>query len=528
MNGKLKVLIADDEQLVCVLLQDMIDWEGIGLTPLGAVYDGNSAYQAICEQEPDIVLTDIRMPGKDGLELVRLCQKENRTCEFVAISGHKEFEYAHSAIQYGVNYFLVKPINAEELNGILRDIRGKYDEKRGQIERQKQIQLELEKSRQKIQDDFLNLFRTDPKQVCTAPVSELNQKYMLRLLPEGSYLFFIVRLDGKLMNTDEYMDTLLCQAAEKIKKRLKGSGWECIVQQEAGTLFCMVNGMDMDAAVKEIEAALPELIQDLYMYAHVTAGLSRVHSSLEGEMADEAELAAVQRLDDGVDRVIRFRRQMRHPMPLSNEQMLEFLNLVGLAKTHAVEEYFDAMRDGLLSKPATALYLAMKALLSRFYAGMGSLYGTEEIPWRKEVLFRMLRNGKTKQELYDMTRKTVISCLTEYNEATRTEEHWCIREAKRYVQEHYSESISLDDVAGCLHISPAYFSTLFKRQEGIGFIDYLLGFRIDIAKKMLCDRQCNITELAEKIGYRDQKYFSKLFKKTVGITPTEYKKLHGR
>ena len=185
---------------------------------------------------------------------------------------------------------------------------------------------------------------------------------------------------------------------------------ECIVQQEAGTLFCMVNGMDMDAAVKEIEAALPELIQDLYMYAHVTAGLSRVHSSLEGEMADEAELAAVQRLDDGVDRVIRFRRQMRHPMPLSNEQMLEFLNLVGLAKTHAVEEYFDAMRDGLLSKPATALYLAMKALLNRFYAGMGSLYGTEEIPWRKEVLFRMLRNGKTKQELYDMTRKTVISC----------------------------------------------------------------------------------------------------------------------
>lgn len=528
MDKRLKVLVADDEQLVCVLIQDMIDWEGIGLVSIGNAYDGNSAYRMICEQEPDIVLTDIRMPGKDGLELIRLCQKENRKCEFVAISGHKEFEYAHSAIQYGVNYFLVKPINEDELNGILADIKNKYAEQYGQIERQKQIQMELEKSKRKIQDDFLNAFRTNPKQIQAMAISQLNQKYMLRLRDDGRFLFFIVRLDGKLMNTDEHMGHLLHQAESKLKERLAGEDCECIVQQDGGALFCLAAGTDMAAVMKGIEITGLELVQDLYVYVNVTVGMSRPRTSLDGEMVREAEISAARRIDEGVDQVIYPKERAKYSVFLNNAQLLEFLNLAGLANVEGVEKYMDGIKSKAMAKPAAELYLTMRALLGQFHAGLVSLYGEEDVPCKKEDLLRRLASRKTKREMYDTTRETVISYLADYNEMIQAGEHWYIREAKQYVQEHYSDSISLEDVARCLHISPTYFSTVFKQQEGVGFVDYLLGYRMEIAKKMLRDRNCNISELAEKIGYRDQKYFSKLFKKVVGVTASEYKKLHGR
>lgn len=114
-----KVFIADDEKLICKLLEHSINWDKLGLTLSGVFYDGQSLYQAILKEEPAIVITDISMPLINGIDMIRLVKESGCKCHFVIISGYKEFEYAHSALKYNVEDYLLKPVNADELNKTL-------------------------------------------------------------------------------------------------------------------------------------------------------------------------------------------------------------------------------------------------------------------------------------------------------------------------------------------------------------------------------------------------------------------------
>lgn len=123
----LKVLIADDEIKVCQLILHLIDWKAIGLEVAGIVNNGKSAYQFICEKSPDIVITDIRMPNYDGIELIRRSKEQFPDIYFIIISGYSQFEYAHNAIKYGVEDYLLKPLKKKELQSTLNKIIEKHN-----------------------------------------------------------------------------------------------------------------------------------------------------------------------------------------------------------------------------------------------------------------------------------------------------------------------------------------------------------------------------------------------------------------
>ena len=120
---RLKVLIADDEIKVCRLIQHLVDWDALEMDIIGFANDGKTAYENICEKKPDIVITDIRMPIYDGLELIRRAKETNPEINFIVISGYSQFEYAQQAIKYGVKDYLLKPLKKRELENSLIEIK---------------------------------------------------------------------------------------------------------------------------------------------------------------------------------------------------------------------------------------------------------------------------------------------------------------------------------------------------------------------------------------------------------------------
>lgn len=154
-NRKWRVLIVDDEFRIGMLIRKLIKWDEYDMEFVDAVDNGETAFQIIKEKRPDIVITDIRMPKLSGLDLICMTREISRDIKFVVISGYKEFEYAHRALQYGVDDYLLKPISEDELNKVLKKIHKEFLQKEHQIKERQELQEKVTQSRQIIKRDFL-------------------------------------------------------------------------------------------------------------------------------------------------------------------------------------------------------------------------------------------------------------------------------------------------------------------------------------------------------------------------------------
>lgn len=153
-----KVVIIDDEQLVCDLLRQLIDWDGLGLELVGEAQDGLSGLQLVMTKNPDIAITDIRMPGIDGLEIIKELRHNGSQANFIVISGHKLFDYALNAIKYGVEDYILKPINKTEINNIIKKICDKLRKEKEEHTNRKNLENSLSNSNEKLRTIFFRIF----------------------------------------------------------------------------------------------------------------------------------------------------------------------------------------------------------------------------------------------------------------------------------------------------------------------------------------------------------------------------------
>ena len=162
MTFMFKAIIADDELCICMLLQKLVDWENMDIELVGQYLDGVAAMDAIRANHPDIVIADIRMPKLSGLDIVRMCKEENINCHFLLISGHAEFEYAHMALKYDVENYLLKPINKNELENNLRQIINHLKSEKQSREKQINLENKLRMNQDILRQQFLNNLITLP------------------------------------------------------------------------------------------------------------------------------------------------------------------------------------------------------------------------------------------------------------------------------------------------------------------------------------------------------------------------------
>lgn len=534
----LKAIIADDEKKVCQMIQKLIDWGSLGYEIVGIAHSGPDAYDLIDTCRPDVVITDIRMPGFGGIELVKKIKEKGLSPYFIIISGYKYFEYAHDAIKYGVENYLLKPIDQQELIETLLTIKKRYMDEHDKVADEQRIQNELAEQRSKMRKHFINDIIFNNKPSNNLEIELVNEEYQLHF-QQGVFQALFFKLDYQLPSEFD-IENILNKLGDMTEKEIDDYSLEHIsVQSQSGLVFVVNYPVERANSIKHIYEHIFEEVQnylDNFGCFSFTMGVGEVQMSIKDvSISIGSAVDAVKcRIVCGVNRILYHKDlkfetvSMSAVIPPKKKSQLE--NIVETMDSqnfkvwvqdvidtiHQIPNYNPCIIFEIFKEVKEVLSIALKRQDTDFETMM--LFG--------KTYDEILDSGIHEISILKNIQNYVCTNLDAQREKQLQMDIRPIRLAKQYVQMHYMDPISLDEVAGVVHLNASYFSVAFKKEVGMNFIDYLIACRIDAAKAMLKTTNESMAVIAEKIGYTDTKYFSKLFTKTVGIKPSEYRKLY--
>ena len=528
----LKVVVADDEARVCQLILMLADWAGLGMEVVGTASNGLEALELVERLHPDILITDIRMPGCHGLELIERAKGKFPQLEIVIISGYAHFEFAQTAIKHGVGDYLLKPIKREELMATLEKL-GQRCRRRGQsaaeMERLRQANQENEDQlRLRLPLDILN------QRLDTITEDTLWETYRFRAGP-GLYQIALLKIDGPSGSfSPATLGIIQDKTATIFRHELRGVCEELLMAFQADWGCCLLSfaAQEQDTVRKHLRSCLNQLLAQRSVFGAVEFSLALGPAvSRIGELpasARTARRAAANRLTEGTGRLLegnpkpaewdrdrvleQYRRQMERGLEGLDGRLLDGA-VEGLAQTGRSVPHVQGWELLELVVSAGRLFLLRPEIEDRerlgqeFEAACSRCGQTEE-------LFQCL--GRLQQEQLEAV------CQRRHSDAIRP-----IRMAKQYVQEHYSQPITLESVCEVAGFSPSYFSALFKKETGEGFAKYLTRVRMEKAKELLQQTNLPVSEICAQVGYSDLKHFTQNFKKETNLNPGQYRKLYG-
>ena len=518
-----RVLLVDDEEDIREGISRKMDWLGLGFSLVGEAANGQDALELAESLRPDVILTDIKMPFMDGLELCRILTDRLPAARFVVFSGFDAFEYAKQAIQMNVVEYILKPINADELSAVLRRLKDQLDR-----ERAERRNVELLRSRYTENLPVLReLFYANLLDGHIEPGTERERAARLDIDLQGEEWAVGLAYIGS--DRRDALSTLSVQklleeslTADRCRLTLYND-WVAVIVSltESFTIYDLIRVLDrvctlaasylgltltvgVGAPCKELSGmarSAAEARTALEYRSMVGRGQVIYIGDLEPdggqvltfEEADERTLTAAVRLgseQEVRDAAAALAGKIREANPSAGQYNLFLMELV----THlmkmtrrsgvGVEEVFGTG----FSFPMQAYQLPTLAELERWCAQ------------RCLRLHMLIRRHQT-----DSTRQTVET-------------------AKEYIRQHYAESdLSVEKLCAYLHLSSTYFSTLFKRETGTSFTAYVTTVRMEAAAEAIRGTEEKTYLIAQRCGYEDPNYFSYVFKRHFGVTPTKYR-----
>ena len=536
----IRVIVADDESKVCRLICQLINWQELDMTLLGIASNGIETLEMIENEKPDLVITDVCMPGYDGLELIKKARSYNPDIKFIIISGHSQFEYAQTAIRYGASDYILKPVNRDVLNNTLLKVRKRYLEQQSQAENTRILQERQAGDKASLR----SLLWMDLKSgAAIGDLDAINQKYYNNF-QKGCFQTFLIMadtLDNSGLN-EPYAGNILEQLYSKAKFSLQKQIMPLCMEFDT---FCQ-NGQIIGVMnyqkehQKEICDSLRNFIRAFYS-GNCAFDHMRFHLSISEVCGKITELLGC---FDQAERVIGQR------LLVSDNIFLEKVPLDTEFDKDAFYKPFNAaMRKGLDLKSTHEIADAVSKLKSTVLSN--SLNGYQILSIVKEAYHLFLLSGVFQNEYHfadneelipAFNKKAVLcgsaenlfrllndSCQKDLEDANiwiDKEKIRPINQAKKYIMENFAEDISLEDVSLQVGFSSSYFSTLFRKETGETFMEYLMEIRIEQAKKLLRESRIKIETVCKSVGYTDYKRFPKRFKKSTGISPKEYRNLY--
>ena len=529
----IKVLVADDEKKLCRLIEMLCDWDSLGMEIIGFAHNGPDTIQALREKKPDILIVDIRMPGCDGIEVIEKGREMKLPMEVIIVSGHADFAYAKAAIAQGVSGYLLKPIKKAELEEALRHAKNSIEKEKKRIaEGEKLYEYMKDENMKKRQDLILDLSMSVSLGLNTE-IESVNRQYHYHFQP-GYFQFLVL--------------SILCSAEKYDKKALRKTQdrYEAAIHQELSELCsdyeicmeenrCYVLCNYTEEKEKEFRKAVRVIINQLSAKKFemwkmtFSAALGKKVKSPANlwDSLESAQESLKEAILEGCEKLLEFPESPGEGQDWSfviARFNHEFDKAIDLCDEHMVGEAVERLKAVLNDE---------KDILGRDYNNIVVALG----------IHAMTKGGNENEEIkgfsrrcelcYDLNElfavlKECLNRIIRRNLQTQKEEgKRPIRIAKQYMQTHYMEGISLEEIAGIAGFSPAYFSGLMKREMGIGFSEYLIQLRMEKAKELLKGSNKNIKDICKQVGYSDLKHFTALFKKYTGIKPGEYRKLYG-
>lgn len=526
------VLLVDDEDDVTQVIKKKVPWEELGFSVVGLANNGVKALELVEEYQPDVVMTDIRMPYMDGMELTKRIRSEFPTTKILLFTGFDEFEYAKEAIHLEVDEYILKPLNCTELTKVFQRLYQKLD---SEIREKRNVQ-----TLQKYYTDSLPLLRANfytmliEGRLAKTQIEKYLKDYQISF--EKPYFCCLVMHTSAEEVPDGMTPLLLMTSVEKQAQEYMAEKWKTRSFSYMGNTVGIVE-LDREADV----ALLTDDCDRFCRYVHrmlgavTTVGIGKACDSLM-ELSDSyngAREAVSYRGIYGAMRAINIREIAPQEMYSSGtETEMELSQLFKKIRlgaeedvTEAVNHYVDKLT--IRSKSMLQHHVDIMDMIGDFYrfAANNEIAGQET---EKDI-------GQLYSQLMDMDpealRKWIQERSLEYhnrlaavrNSSTRS----FVQRAKEYVQNSYAdENISLDQICDMLGVSNSYFSTIFKKETGESFVTYLTGYRLDQAARLLIETNEKSYMIAQKVGYTDSNYFSYVFKRRFGVSPSKYRTEH--
>jgi len=512
----LRVLLVDDETFFRQGLRAIVDWQACGFEVIGEEDNGEDAFQFIVRERPDVVITDIRMPEIDGLELIqKVVQEEKLNTKFIIVSGYDEFKYAQQAVRYGVCDFLLKPIDESGLEETLQQLADT-------INRESRQQ---EKSITSHNQELLN-------QLEHAELTEeqlLDTYAKLGLNPDDAHHFVLL----------EYYYT-----AQSRKQELFGSSQ---LQHMMNTIQALIPnisvkhmfpqqgklGIIVPLTFLQQHSTIHMCIRQLYnrlashqdLFIFYSEKCTGVHF-LQTIYREALHATQFKYIDDRVlfDYEQLKRLDLRTIM-LPTESYKDLLHVIESNDEEGIEQELDRLIEQFGEQRCSVE--AIKATIHKLVADCLHIVQTMQID--KERLSHLhdligwestYMNRITLRELLLSFALDCSRCIVEERKEMAK---GGIQRIKKYIDQHYAEPISLKSIAAQFYINPVYLGQLFKKSYQLYFNEYLLQLRIQEAKKLLRQTDLKIYEVAERVGFSHPEYFVSQFEKHEKLSPTSYR-----
>ena len=543
----LKIFLAEDEVIVRETIKRMIPWEELGFELVGEAADGEMALPLLIRQKPDLLITDIKMPFMDGLTLAKLAKKELPELKIVILSGYDDFNYAKQAISIGVEDYLLKPITKNALIERLSEIRSRYEHEKTQKEYYEKFQREMQAYEKNSSRDFFEAL------VCGSmdmmEVYKKAEKLGLDIVAEAyNILIFTMNSEEDFSGQKEGYSEWEAESLEMLEEFFSGHPSAMLFRSNIFSYGVLLKGQK--ESIKEITKECVGKIQGI---------LKRKESKREWFLAVGQPVERLSQIKKSyhtasrafsqrylyVENILYYdeMEMMEHRSGQADTNDNAYLKKVDVNALNPailqkflsngiqeetenfVKDYFYAIGQEPMESLVFRNYVILNVRFSviTFLKGLGCDTEGMEPENTEEIL---AESGKNIESAIAYAEKMVSQAITIRDQNSGNKNRSILKTAVDFIESHYmEEEISLNTVANVANVSANHFSALFSQNMGQTFIEYLTSLRMNKAKELLRCTGMRSSEIAGEIGYKDAHYFSYLFKKTQGMTPSDYRKV---
>lgn len=523
------LLIVDDEVEIRSGLRTVIPWESYSISVIGTASNGKEALEMICNYHPDIVISDIKMPEMSGLQLIKEVNDKGISCSFIILSGFDDFNYAKSAIKYGVKDYLLKPVVIQELLDIISRLTNDIISQRKMVKNQ-QATLETLKS-VKISMRKTQLIRElIHSEINEVELTKIINNYSLPIQNKEScvVLFKVLPPKDSYEEEDSEIWIKLNYLKEKLEKRLYG--YKAIISEHNDQkLLVILNLPFKDLAGESLSSFFEDYIRDmteetsLRLFASIGENVNSLMDISHSYQTAGQALAWY--IYDDIGPIINH-SILQHPAP----PVINFDNKILDAMLQNNVEKANEQLDIYLNKlryipapPPNYIYSMCSYLIINLRNSLNQYMDTPPRGFSGDA-YTTLQKLESFQAIHNWMKNTIHIFMTELQIRRIQQADPIIEKTIDYIQRNIFKKIRAEDICDYVGLSKSYFSTYFKNKTQLNFRDYILDLKITYAQEQLKSLENSPKELSIMLGYEDYRSFSRAFKTRTGFAPSDYQK----
>ena len=516
-----QIFIADDEALIREGLKCILDWEELGFSICGEASNGMDTVSEVLEKNPSVVLLDIRMPKKEGIEVIKELRSKDFRGKFIILSGFSDFHYAQAAIRYGASFYLTKPIDDDELRQAILSIKHELDEETTQASSYVQLQSKAKNVvlREILEGIHLEDYLSYPKSKLES-MQLLAEKYQVVIYEnfskepnDNAYSFAeMLQVTNRDNNAFHYINiehnhVILLKGSYALKRFLDFlAHYERIPQK----------GSPLDTLFLAFGRPVEQLQDISISYQEALTLVRRRFFCTQFQ-----HTLGYEELPDVTAKEQILNQEKLNTFCKSFVSCLQTFNRKKVAETlYTLENYLYNVKNEITETKLflTDLYLQIKEQMNHIYSTMNIPF-----PGNSNIIEKIDRC----YYLYEIIQFFSEQFELIMNATGNSSRDTVLDDILYYIAHNFTSNIKLETIAPLFGYNSAYLGKIFTKNTGMSFNSYVDHLRIDYSKELLKQNQLKVYEISEKVGYKNVDYFHKKFKKYVDLSPAEYRKSCG-